>query len=99
MKFAVIALLGLTQSIVLDKKAAPEKEAGEKPVWREFQPDLFTDKDSVNEGDEHTLFHELETSEKFVNQNIFTLVEFYHPDEVNSKKYYELYEKVADYGK
>jgi len=51
MKFAIIALLGLTQQINLAHKGGPpaEEESSEKPVWREYQPDLYTDKDSVME--------------------------------------------------
>lgn len=63
MKFAVIALLGLTQQINLAHKGEPEDK--EKPVWREFQPDLFTDKDSVNEVEVSSAFHDLENSEHF----------------------------------
>jgi len=40
MKIAVIALLGLTQTINLAHKGEPKKEEelapGEKPVWREY---------------------------------------------------------------
>jgi|TARA_B110001450_G_C17597586_1_gene471503 hypothetical protein len=64
MKFAVIALLGLTQSINLAHKEKPD-ESAEKPVWREYQPDLYTDKDSVLESEPTSSFHDLENSDAF----------------------------------
>jgi hypothetical protein len=67
MKFAIIALLGLTQSINLAKQGKPDEAAdsSEKPVWREYQPDLYTDKDSVLESEPTSSFHDLENSDAF----------------------------------
>jgi len=42
-----------------------EEETSEKPVWREYQPDLYTDKDSVMENVPQTAFHDLEESDAF----------------------------------
>jgi len=60
---------------------------------------LYTDRDSVSEVELSTAFHDLENSEKFEKPHVWTLMEFYHPDEVNSKKYRDLFEHVADLGK
>jgi len=46
MKLAIVALLGLTQSIQIKNK-----DDTEPPVWRDHQPDLYKDDDSVTEVD------------------------------------------------
>jgi hypothetical protein len=61
MKFAIITLLSVAQAISLAKK----DEEKEKPVWREEQPDLFSEADSVDEVESSQAFKDLNESEKF----------------------------------
>jgi hypothetical protein len=53
MRFAAITLFAFVASIQLEKKEGPEgpQPTEEGQVWREEQPDLYTDKDSVNEAE------------------------------------------------
>lgn len=101
MRFAAITLFAFVASIQLEKKEGPEgpQPTEEGQVWREEQPDLYTDKDSVNEAENAQAFHDLMESNAFEKEHVWTFMEFYHPDEANSIKYRDLYESIADLGK